>query len=191
MTILASCAFIGAVGFAGEGGITLRSLSGDRGIVSGNTERIAVLILWFLVAAIVLTGIISSSANWTNEKLNRLGKGPDASNLFLGVEFLSGQDESTKQTGYLRSLGMREATFVSPTPILKGSRIRFNLYSLPGYHGENGNIAADVQKCRSMGGAPQHFLVRVRFNKMSDGERKNLLDYVDTLATHRSAYSRA
>ncbi|MEZ4743062.1 MAG: hypothetical protein R3B45_11545 [Bdellovibrionota bacterium] len=71
---------------------------------------------------------------------------------------------SVLEDGYLRSLDLHQASFVSPKLLIKNDLVTFYLNSLPNYSGNPNAIAkGEVLNCRSIGGKPESYLVKIRF----------------------------
>jgi hypothetical protein len=180
-----------AIAESGADDIAIQSFNstGDQ-ILSIKTQRLTLLVLWVLVVGIIAVGLLSPSSHLSIDRLIRLGKGPDASNLFLGVQYSDSTRSGVANIGYMRSLGMNNASFVADHRIERSETVRFDFASLPGFSGTDNLVQAQVVRCRPIEGDSKNFLIEVRFSSVSDSVRSALAEYLVQLTSPRSAYNR-
>ena len=144
------------------------------------------VVLAIVLAAVLLLGIWSSGSR-KGGVLASLALGPNAQNLFLGIEFKRlGEEERSR--GFLRAISLKGAELVCQGPVSKGDRISLKLDSLPGF--SCGGVAvegvATVKTLRSLGGEPENFWVELKFEELQGPCRENLLNWLaDINATKR------
>ncbi len=180
-----------AIAESGADDIAIQSFNstGDQ-ILNVKTQRLTLLVLWVLVVGIIAVGLLSSSSHSSLERLIRLGRGPDASNLFLGVQYSDSTRSGVANIGYMRSLGMNYASFVADHRIDRSETVRFDFASLPGFAGTDNLVQAQVIRCRPIEGDTKNFLIDVRFASISDSVRNALAEYLVQLTSPRNAYNR-
>lgn len=151
---------------------------------------VVVILLGLIGLALVISG--TRHPRWSRVPLHNIGS------LFLSMRFSvshgasqGGGVDSTPGAfqppaplcvGHLRDLSLTSASFVSPIYCGRGDRLQILLDSLPDFPVGRSSASAEVTACRSLGGDPTTFLVRVRFTEMTPAERYPLTRYLTQLA---------
>ncbi len=142
------------------------------------------VVMAIVLAAVILLGIWSSGSR-KGGILASLALGPNAQNLFLGIEFKRGEESSR---GFLRAISLKGAELVCQGPVAKGDRIALRLDSLPGFScNELGaETYATVKVVKSLGGEPENFWLELKLDELQGPCRENLLNWLaDINATRR------
>jgi hypothetical protein len=162
----------------------------EDGVISLKAQRVTLFVLWILVIGILTVGVLSSTSHRSMDRLIRLGRGPDASNLFLGIQYRLSNGSNESFSGFIRTLGMKHATFVASRSFERGERIRLDLGTIIGFDSiDQAGVEAVVHKSKKMAGDNKHFLVEVKLNSMPEQVRAALARYLVQLASPRKAYS--
>jgi hypothetical protein len=151
------------------------------------SSEAAVLAVVLLVLLIMFLIALSATSPKKGEMLQRsvpLFSKPKAHNLFLKVGL--SLDNGENLSAYLRALALKEASFVVAHSFTKGQSVKVNLDSLPGFPLDNSFAQGHVTSCRSLGGNPEKYLLRLRFKPLSEDTRRPLLDYLVRLSDHPS-----
>ena len=159
-----------------------------------------VLGIGLVILLLVILGAISGSSSNKRSALHALANGPSAQNLFLGIKYAALPKVATTEqadaapmleVGYLRSLGVSSASFVSSEAIQRDGRVRLYLGTLPGFPNSNIAVEGNVIRCKYLGGSPESFLIQIRFNHMNDQSREPLISYLATLTSKPRALTQA
>jgi hypothetical protein len=130
-------------------------------------------ILTFL-AALVALGLVTVFSRLDRRTAKH------ATNLFLKISYLVG-NSTNLMTGYLRSLGLDHATFVTQEACVRGDRVHLVLDSLPNFPERNFRLEAEVTGARFLRGDKNNRLVHVKFNPSSIGPETSLSYYLKIL----------
>jgi hypothetical protein len=192
LCILSAMLFFSALGLAdGSDDLAIRSFStNSSSSVTIKAERLTLIVLWLLVTGVIFIGLVSGKGSQSDGRLSWLRKGPGANNLFLGMQFVNkGVNDRSTHSGFLRSLGLAECSFVSDTALKRGDEIEIDLRSLPGYAGNNFKVTARVKKTRSVAGDLKHVWVEALFTNLADEEKSALFDFLKSLSAPRRVLS--
>lgn len=185
--------FFSVLGLAeGSDDLAIRSFSTNgNSSVTIKAERLTLVVLWLLVTGVIFIGLVSGKGDRNGDgRLSWLRKGPDANNLFLGMQFFSkAASDKTPRSGFLRSLGLAQCSFVADATLKRGDEIEINLSSLPGYAGVHTKVTAKVKKIRSLSGDPKHVWVDALFTNLAADEKSDLFDFLKSLSTPRRVLS--
>jgi len=172
--------------------LAIRSFSTNgNSSVTIKAERLTLVVLWLLVTGVIFIGLVSGKGDRNGDgRLSWLRKGPDANNLFLGMQFFSkAASDKAPRSGFLRSLGLAQCSFVADATLKRGDEIEINLSSLPGYAGVHTKVTAKVKKIRSLSGDPKHVWVDALFTNLAADEKSDLFDFLKSLSTPRRVLS--
>lgn len=135
------------------------------------------LIFLVLVAAMLLIGLWASLSRGHLDNLVAIGR-PVVGNLFLKVGFRAGRGSSV-QDGYLRTLGVAQATFMTRAEApAKGEEVTLELGGLPNFPAGDATTKARVLRVDALG--PGSKLVTVHF--IDQPSQSSLAQYVASLA---------
>ncbi len=178
------------VGHAAESGLTLEAL--DASFSKGWFGDSRVVALFLVSALLILLPLIGLWGAWYRRReINPelAGITPTATNLFLAVDFHSLGD-TRNEMGYLRVLGPREVHLVVARHFERGSQLIISLGAVPGFADDSLPLTARVLSCRGLGGEAPSFLVRAKFEPLSNQHRLALNAFLFSLVGKRGIASR-
>lgn len=143
-----------------------------------------VSILMALLALLVFLAIWSSVTRLRPDEILPQIPGHGVRNLFLRMRFRDAVGAKEKSEGYLMSLSLRKATFVTSKRVQRGDHLRLDLDSLPGFpeSGPDAIMEANVRASRKLGGDPETYLVTVRLVAKTVEAREPLSAYIHQLS---------
>jgi hypothetical protein len=145
------------------------------------SENLALLLLAMLIILVVSVGLWGAIQQHSKELLHTIVT-PKAQNLFLKIlvqiDEVGSQSESAPVTGYIRTLGLKDANIVIRGKFRKGMKLKMNLSSLPAFPERTAQISGDVVSFQSLGGNPESFLVHVRFQPVDEQIKVPLAQYL-------------
>jgi hypothetical protein len=189
---LLGCVIFGSAVMLGESGVSdlaLRSLSGtDPNPIAERAKIWTYVAILILVSGIIVVSVINSSSTPRRGHLQKLRRGPDASNLFLGFEFERVGGNHSKHVGHLRTLAMYDASFVTNKTLTRGDEIIIHTSTLPSFAQSSENIRARISKLTPMTGEPKFFLAKLKFTSLNDHQQEDLAAYLFNLSDPKTAY---
>ena len=189
---LLGCVLFGSAVMHGDNSVTdlaLRSLSGaNSNPVAAQAKMWTYIAIVILVSGIVVISVLNSSSDSRHGLLQKLKRGPDAANLFLGFEFERVGGNHSKHVGHLRTLAMYDASFVTNETLTRGDEIIIHTSTLPSFALPSENMRARISKLTPMSGEPRFFLAHLKFSSLNDHQQENLAAYLFNLTDEKTAY---
>jgi hypothetical protein len=152
---------------------------------------------WTLIAlglALVVVAVWSSLPSPSRRRWAYISESFTMRNLFFKVRFaprsvsttdlsnaVAQMTEARHETGYIRTLGMVDASIVTFKAMTPGERLVIFPDSLPEYPDHAQPICGRVIACRLLKGEPQSFQLRVAFDAMDGVQKETLRAYLSYL----------
>jgi hypothetical protein len=157
------------------------------------TWNVQALLADYATVVIAFLAIIVALSLWSSfSRQGRSGptlrdvlRGPSVRDLFLTVR-LARQDEEARAkasaVAHVRDIDLHGATIVSSTFLPRGERVRLDMPPVGAESSAGTTVEAEVASARRWRGAPDTWIVHVKFADSGRGVVKSLKPYLERLA---------
>lgn len=169
-----------------------------HGILEGDITTIFSVVVLVLLLGIGLISVWSYS-NYLNRERGHPIVRPRMENLFFGIRYqivspdsFGSVDSQSKEyhKGYLLSLGMRTASFLSENGLKRGDKVYLCLESFPNFDdlSQGSQVAAEVIKVKPARGDQSTEVVYIKFLDVPKSLQAVLSNYLKSLASHQAPW---
>jgi hypothetical protein len=137
----------------------------------------------FITLAIVFLTVILGVGIWSSligGTLRLLLKGPIVENLYLSCQ-LEAEDGKIIDA-HLRTIGSDHAKVVCNQAVAKGTSLKLDLSSLPGFGAKDPAVKATIHRIEVVRDTPPSYILSIHWGELPDQVASDLKSYISQLA---------